>query len=195
MIGYSFTASPNPKSMHQVFALGWHSTASQVKCTILLFWQCDFTQLWGNQPTKIGRKALCIRIKINKFKTQYIQVSQTSNSKFISLFFFPSRFQKLKKKRKRKEKKHKQARKVTLKSKDVADNFKSKPPSAWSELKQLHSPTRFQWRFMTPELRQPRRGGSFRMQFRWPKRSPTTALVCRPQNKNKNPHFILTLGF
>lgn len=40
---------------------------------VLLFCQCDFTQLWGNQPTKIGRKALCIRIKINKFKKQYIQ--------------------------------------------------------------------------------------------------------------------------
>lgn len=97
--------------MHQVFSLGWHSTASEVKCMILLLWQCDFTQLWGNQPTKIGRKALCIRIKINKFKKQYIQWVKLQ---ILSSSFFPS-FSKIKKK----EKEIKQTRKVTLKSKEM----------------------------------------------------------------------------
>lgn len=46
---------------------------------VILFCQCDFTQLWGNQPTKIGRKALCIRIEINKFQSN---TYSESNFKF-----------------------------------------------------------------------------------------------------------------
>lgn len=65
------TAFLNPRSMHHVFSLS--SNLRQVIC-VILFCQCDFTQLWGNQPTKIGRKALCIRIKINKIKSNtYIE--------------------------------------------------------------------------------------------------------------------------
>lgn len=102
------------------------------------FCQCDFTQLWGNQPTKIGRKALCIRIKINKFKKQYIQWVK------LQILSQPVCFSKIKKRRERKKKnkEKKQNSKLTLKAQNnLVDTCCQKPPSVNSVLEQLHSPT------------------------------------------------------
>lgn len=111
VIGFLFTALLNPKSMHQVFSFSWDLKQYINVLCVILFCQCDFTQLWGNQPTKIGRKALCIRIKINKFQKQYIQwVKLQILSQLVC-------FSKIKKReRKKTEKKTKQNSKLTLKS-------------------------------------------------------------------------------
>lgn len=74
MIGYSFLLHYQTQSKCiKYFSLSWHLDQHTNVICVILFWQCDFTQLWGNQPTKIERKALCIKIKINNFKKQYIQ--------------------------------------------------------------------------------------------------------------------------
>lgn len=78
-----------------------------------IFCQCDFTQLWGNQPTKIGRKALRIRIKINKIQKAIHTVSQTSNPK-STCFVFP-KLKKVKKRKKVKRKKPQQTHPKTTK--------------------------------------------------------------------------------
>lgn len=137
MIGFLFTALLNPKSMHQVFSFSWDLEQYINVLCVILFCQCDFTQLWGNQPTKIGRKALCIRIKINKFKKQYIQWVK------LQILSQPVCFSKIKKKRKKKN------RKKTTKQQTHPKKHKTiwwipavkKPSSVNSVLEQLHSPT------------------------------------------------------
>lgn len=170
--------------MHQVFSLSWHLEQYINVICVILFCQCDFTQLWGNQPTKIGRKALCIRIKINKFKKQYIQ--------WVKLqILSPSVFQKIKKKRREKKRKIIQTSKLTLKAQNnLVDTCCQKPPSVNSVLKQLHSPTHIS----SEGLLQYSIGNytsttSSKSSFTGPKVSPRLHYLADLVNKNQN--FIL----